>query len=84
MFLNFVICSSSLDDDVITLVMTIKRCQSLLIQVHIKLISIHPNLFCMVLMIVRGAIHLVRTHEEERGLSKCVGGRDVSTTKCIL
>ena len=43
MFLTFVICISSLDDDVITLVPTIKRCQNLLIQVHNKLISIHPN-----------------------------------------
>ena len=43
MFLNFAICISCLDDDVITLVVAIKRCQSLLIQVHIKLISIHPN-----------------------------------------
>ena len=43
MFLTFVICIESLDDDVITLVPTIKRCQNLLIQVHNKLISIHPN-----------------------------------------
>ena len=34
MFSTFVICISSLDDDVITLVPTIKRCQNLLIQVH--------------------------------------------------
>ena len=72
MFLTFVICISSLDDDVITLVPTIKRCQNLLIQVHNKLISSIQTL-CKFVMIVRGVIHLVQTHEGEKGLSKCVG-----------
>ena len=91
MFLTFVICISSLDDDVITLVPTIKRCQNLLIQVHNKLILIHPNTqtLCKFVMIVRGVIHLVQTHEGEKGLSKCVGhaykvgGRGDDTSKCV-
>ena len=88
MFLTLVICISSLDDDIITLVLTIKRCHSLLIQVHIKLIAIYL-LFCKFLMIVRGVIHLERTHEGKRGLSKRVGhaykvgGRGVETSKCV-
>ena len=45
-FLTLVTCISSLDYDVITLILTVKRCQSLLIQVHVKLISIDPN-FCV-------------------------------------
>ena len=42
-FLTSVICISSLDHDVIALVVTIKRCQNLLKRVQIKLIAIHPN-----------------------------------------
>ena len=37
MFLTLVICISSLDEDVIVLVVTIKRCQSLLKQVQLTL-----------------------------------------------
>ena len=45
MFLNFVICISSIADDVITMIVTIKHCQSQLIQVDSKVISIRPNFF---------------------------------------
>ena len=52
--------------------------------------NLNPStLLCKFLMIVRGVIHLVCTHEGERGLSKRVGhaykvgGRGVETSKCV-